>query len=228
MKTSATILFMLVVIGCTEGPRPPAKTPATRPNYTMTVDFENDLDGKAPVGFTTALTGGGGPAKWIIETVATATKPGKVLAQTSSDRTDYRFPLCIYDKVIARDVAVAVDFKTVSGKVDQAAGLVVRYRDKDNYYIVRANALEDNVRLYKVEKGQRRQLAGIDVKVSPAQWHNLSLTVVGSHLEVSMDDIHLFGADDQTFSEPGKVGLWTKADSVTRFDNFSISNRDAK
>ena len=99
---------------------------------------------------------------------------------------------------------------------------MARYVDRDNYYVTRANALEDNVRLYKVEKGKRKQFAGVDTKVSAGAWHSLRLEVQGKHFKVSMDEKLLFEADDNTFSAAGKVGLWTKADSVTHFDDLSV------
>src|SRR5437764_1953756 len=107
-----------------------------------------------------AITGSGAPAQWELLADATAPSKRKVLAQTSADKTDYRFPLAIFDAPVAADVEVAVKFKPVAGEVDRAAGIAVRLADKDNYYVVRANALEDNVRLYRVVKGQRIQFAG--------------------------------------------------------------------
>lgn len=193
-----------------------------------THDFESGTAGKTPEGFSTALTGGGGMVSWIVREESGAPSGKKVLAQTSADETGNRFPLCVLDSVSARDVAVSVKFRPVSGRVDQAAGLVVRYKDKDNYYIARANALEDNVRLYRIEGGKRKQFAGTDVKVAGAQWHSLKLEVKGAHLKVSMDDKLLFEADDETFKEAGKVGMWTKADSVTLFDDFTVETGDGK
>jgi hypothetical protein len=151
-----------------------------------------------------------------------------VLAQTSTDKTSYRFPLCVYDPLIATDITVSVRFKAVDGTVDQAAGLVARFKDKDNYYIVRANALENNIRLYKVERGDRKQFAGANVKVLSGQWQRLTLEVKGSHFQVLLNDTLLFEADDPTFRDAGKVGLWTKADSVTYFDDLTIMSHDTR
>ncbi len=103
---------------------------------------------------------------WVIQDDPTAPSGGKVLAQTSADTTASRFPLCIYEPLTAADVEVAVQFKAVTGQVDQAAGLVARFQDQENYYITRANALEHNVRLYKVVHGKRTQFAGANVQVS--------------------------------------------------------------
>lgn len=190
------------------------------------LDFDTAEVGKLPVDFSTALTGGGGPVVWVVKEEPSAPSGGKVLAQTSTDTTDYRFPLCVYDKVTARDVEVAVRFKAIAGKVDQAAGLMVRFQDKDNYYITRANALEDNVRLYKVVGGSRKQFAGTKAKVSSGEWHALKLAVKGKHFQVYFDDKLLFEADDDTFKDAGKVGLWTKADSVTYFDDLTIESHN--
>jgi len=192
-----------------------------------TISFDQLDLGKTPPGFTAALTGGGGPVSWIVQEDSTAPSGKRVLAQTSSDATDYRFPLCLYDGITAKDVEVSVQFKSVSGKVDQAAGVIVRCKDRNNYYVVRANALEDNVRLYKVVGGRRSEIAGINTKVSPGQWHGLKLTAKGTHFVVAFGD-KWFEADDGTFQDPGKAGLWTKADSVTYFDDLKIENYDGR
>jgi hypothetical protein len=123
---------------------------------------------------------------------------------------------------------VSVACKAVAGKVDQACGVVARFADKDNYYIARANALENNVRLYHVVAGRRVQFAGTNHAVSSGQWHTLALEIKGAHFRISFDGKLLFEADDKTFTGAGKVGLWTKADSVTHFDNFTAVSHDAK
>jgi hypothetical protein len=202
---------------------------------TVTLDFETFAVGKSPSGFSTALTGGGGPVVWVIQEDSTAPNGRKVLAQTSTDGTSYRFPLCVYDNFTARDVIVSVKFKPISGKVDQAAGVVWRYQDKDNYYIVRANALENNVVLYKVEAGKRTDLKPLDAglfaygkkaKVPKEQWSELRVVAKGDHFEVSLNGDSLFVVEDDTFTKSGKVGLWTKADSVTYFDDLAIKRHD--
>jgi hypothetical protein len=201
----------------------------------IVLDFDTAEVGKLPADFSIALTGGGELAAWVVQEDPTAPSGNKVLAQTSADRTSYRFPLCVYEKVTARDVRVSVKFKPVSGKVDQAAGIVWRYRDKDNYYIVRANALENNVVLYKVESGKRTDLKpsgaglfayGKKASVPQGQWSELRLTATGKRFEVALNGEHLFTVEDETFTQPGKVGLWTKADSVTYFDNLTIESQD--
>jgi Domain of Unknown Function (DUF1080) len=188
----------------------------------ITLDFDASVVGTLPTGFSSAVTGGGGPVSWVVVEDFTAPSGGKVLAQTSTDKTSFRFPLCVYDGFTAPDVTVSVSFKPVSGTVDQAAGLVARYRDKDNYYVVRANALENNVRLYKVERGKRKQFAGANVKVPSGEWQTLAFEVKGPHFRVLLNDTLLFEVDDATFKNAGQVGLWTKADSVTYFDDLRV------
>jgi len=147
---------------------------------------------------------------------------GRVLAQTSTDQTDYRFPLAIYDAVSVRDVEVTVAFKAVAGRIDRAGGIAVRLTDPDNYYVLRANALEDNVNFYHVVQGSRRQIHGISTKVTSDEWHRLSLRAAGDQFAIGFDGKMLFAVTDRTFANAGKVALWTKADSVTHFDDLTI------
>jgi hypothetical protein len=129
----------------------------------------------------------------------------------------------IHDATSAANLEFVVRFKAVAGKVDQAAGIALRLRDADNYYVARANALEDNVRFYRVVKGRREQLGGANLKVTANEWHSLGLRAEGDHFTVSYDGKVLFTATDKTFAGAGKVALWTKADSVTRFEQISIT-----
>ncbi len=169
--------------------------------------------------FTPALTGGGPPPAWSLIDDAGR----KVLAQTSADKTDYRFPLAIFEQPVAADLDVSVRFKAVSGEVDRAAGIVFRLSDANNYYVVRANAAEDNVRLYRVVKGQRIQFAGANTKVPSGVWQELKVSARASRFEIFFNSKSLYAANDSTFAGPGKVALWTKADSVTHFDDLTIT-----
>jgi hypothetical protein len=168
-----------------------------------------------------ARTGKGAPAQWVVPEDASASN-GRVLAQTSADRADYRFPLAIYEGVSTANVEVTVRFKAVAGQVDRAGGLAVRLADADNYYVVRANALEDNVNFYRVVRGVRSQIQGAHTKVSSDAWHTLGLRAMSDRFAVAFDGKALFTAEDRTFPGSGKVALWTKADSITRFDNLAI------
>lgn len=196
-----------------------------------TFNFDSAPAGTVPAGWSSAMTHDGGPPKWEILKDDTAPSKPNVLAQTSTDPTSGRFPLAILNKADLKDGELRVKFKPVSGKGDQAAGIVWRYRDENNYYIVRANALENNVVLYKVEAGKRISLApkgtpaktyGVKHEVPSQVWSTLGVSFHGSLFTVFFNGQKLFEVEDKTFTEPGKVGLWTKADSVTHFDNFEI------
>lgn len=177
--------------------------------------------GTAPTGFKFARTGQGGLGQWTIVSDATAFAD-RVIEQSSADRTDYRFPLAIYDPVVAKNIDVSVRFKPVAGRIDQAGGIAIRVLDADNYYVARANALEDNVRFYRVVKGRREQIDGANTKVTGNVWHTLGLKAEGERFTVEFDGKTLFTASDKTFAGTGKIALWTKSDSVTRFDQISI------
>src|SRR5688500_4334695 len=194
---------------------------ADRTGATM-IALDKMTTGSSPDGFTPALTGQGGPVQWTIAADPTATA-GRAIEQSSTDRTGYRFPLAIHEATAATNLEVTVRFKAVAGKVDQAAGVALRLRDADNYYVARANALEDNVRFYRVVKGRREQLEGANLKVTANVWHTLGLRAEGDRFTVSYDGKALFTATDRTFVEAGKVALWTKSDSITRFADINIT-----
>jgi hypothetical protein len=171
--------------------------------------------------FTLWRTGEGEAGQWTVIADPTAAD-GRTIAQVSKARTDYRFPLAVYKPYSGKDVEVSVRFKPVAGTVDEAGGIAVRLSTPDDYYVARANALEDNVRFYRVVKGNREQLASANAKVEPNQWHTLALKAEGDRFTVSFDGKALLSAQDGTFPDAGKVALWTKADSVTYFDTISI------
>lgn len=216
----AGCLAVIFAAGCSHQNEPAIS--AIDGRWQKTFNFDRmDLD-KTPLDFTVDQTHEGGSPSWLIKHDSHAATGEKVLAQMSNDATKDRYPLCIYKDFVARDAAVSMQFKTMTGKVDQAAGIVVRYLDKDNYYVARANALESNVRVYKVEKGKRVQIASATVDITGRQWHTLEIKAKGSQFEVFYDGQRVIQAEDKTFDEPGKVGLWTKADSVTYFDRLRI------
>jgi hypothetical protein len=174
-----------------------------------------------PKDFVAALTGQGRPGRWAVVEDPTA-ESGRALAQLDADTTDYRFPLAIYMPTFPSDVEATTRFKAISGKEDQAGGVVVRLIDRNNYYIARANALENNVHFFRVISGRRQELAGANTKVASGVWHTLTLRAEGNRFTVSFNGKQLFTHTDRTFGSPGKVALWTKADSVTRFDWIEI------
>lgn len=199
---------------------------------TLSLDFDGYEAGKLPPGFSAALTGNGSSGEWLVRDES----PGnKVLAQMSADKTGQRFPVCIYQNLTAMDVDVSARFKPVSGEEDQAAGIVWRYKDANNYYVVRANALENNVVLYKMENGKRGDLkptgAGVlaygkKAEVPSGQWSALRVIARGSRFEVFLNGRKLFELEDATFPGAGRIGFWTKADSVTLFDDLLAVNLD--
>jgi hypothetical protein len=198
------------------------------------IDFHRDKPGTVPKDWVVAMTHEGGAPKWEIVEDATAPSPPHVLAQTSTDKTSGRFPLAVYQKARIAHGSVSVRFKPVAGERDQAAGIVWRYRDTDNYYIVRANALENNVVVYKVEGGKRISLEpkgtpsktyGVKHQVPQRAWSSLRVDFDGPRFTIFFDGARIMEVEDGTFPSPGKTGLWTKADSVTYFDDFRIEVR---
>lgn len=198
----------------------------------QTFGFDDLQAGEPPKGMTCALTGKGRPGVWKAMAEPTAPTAPNVLGQTDADSTSYRFPVCVLDAAKAADLDLSVRFKPVSGAADQAAGLVWRYQDQDNYYVVRANALEGNVVLYKVEKGKRTDLDpkgsgpfayGRKAGVPTAAWSTLRIVAKGSLFETFLNGKKLFEVEDTTFPAAGRVGVWTKADSVTYFDDLKLT-----
>jgi len=196
-----------------------------------TINFDEATVGSVPAGWTVAMTHRGGAPRWVVLRDDSAPSKPNVLAQVSNDRTAGRFPLAVWDGLNVKDGTVTVKFKAMSGTVDQGAGLIWRYRDPSNYYIVRANALEDNVVLYKVQNGERVSLVpigtvsnayGVKHKVPKQTWSTLSVSFQGKLFTVSLDHQKLFDVEDSTFTAAGRTGLWTKSDSVIYFDDFQV------
>ena len=193
-------------------------------NTPIEIDTSAMQTGGEPEDFTFWRTGQGAGGKWTVVGDPTAAK-GRAIAQMSKDRTDYRFPLAVYKPFSGKNLEISMRFKPVAGTVDEAGGVAVRLLTPDDYYVARANALEDNVRFYRVVKGKREQLASANTKVLANQWHTLALKAEGDRFTVSFDGKALISAQDGIFPDAGKVALWTKADSVTYFDTISIRPR---
>lgn len=212
---STIVLLAVAIAGCQRGG---SQSQGRSPAHVAIVASPKDA---APRGFTAALTGGGEPVRWAVREDPTA-PGGKAIVQESADDTSYRFPLCVYDDIVAADVSSEVQFKAISGTVDQAGGLVLRYAP-ENYYVARANALEDNINLFKTINGNRVKIAEVATRVTPGEWHTLGFAARGTKLVVTFDGKTVIETDDATFTRPGKVGLWTKADSVTAFASLRVS-----
>ena len=181
----------------------------------QTVNFDNDPVGSVPVGWTCGVTGRGNP-RWAVAADPNAPSKSNVLMQSGSGA----FPWCVKSGSSVVDGFVEVKFKPVSGKEDQAGGLVWRWKDGDNYYVARANALENNVSLYYTERGSRKTLQYVDAPVARGTWHTLRVEFAGTRIAVSLDGKRYIEVHDSHIGDPGAVGVWTKADSVTAFDDF--------
>src|SRR5438067_8268076 len=185
-----------------------------------TVNFDNLKIGAAPPGWTATQTGSGS-AKWTVEKDDSAPSPPNILKQSG----EATFPVCFKDDTSLKDGFVEVKFKPVAGKEDQAGGVIWRVQDANNYYIARANALEDNVTIYHTINGKRVAFKSINTKVTSGVWHTLRVEFAGNKFAVTFDGNKVIEATDESFANAGKVGVWTKADSVTLFDNFTYGPR---
>jgi hypothetical protein len=177
--------------------------------------------GKLPAGWKAEKTGKGEGSVWKVVADKTApSRSGYVLAQTAKSPNAV-FNICVAQDTSYKDVELSVSFKAVAGKNDRGGGFVWRYKDANNYYIARMNPLEDNYRVYKVVAGKRIQLGGKEeVPVKAGEWHRLRVVVKGNRMAGYLDGKKLWEITDDTYKDAGKVGLWSKSDARTRFDEF--------
>lgn len=229
MKTlSIFTLSILMLLGCNQSQsNNSGQNPVSSPQSEVTAPgisadtlftFDNYTTGKSPEGWSNYFTGKGHTGKWeIIDE-----NGNKVLAQTSMENYGYHFDVIVNDNLEYKDLEITVKFKGVKGEEDQGGGPVWRYRDADNYYIARANPLENNFRVYKVVNGNRRQLKSVNMEINTGQWYTMKITMKGNKIKCYLDGELKLEAVDDTFENSGKTGLWTKADAVTYFDNLEI------
>jgi hypothetical protein len=187
------------------------------------VNFDTDIVATTPSGWIAGVTGHGA-YRWTVEADATAPSKPNVLKQSAQGD----FPWCIKTGTSFAGGYVEVRFKPLSGRQDQAGGLIWRWKDGGNYYVARANALEDNVSLYYTQNGRRNTIKYVDAPVAKSQWHTLRVEFEGEHIRVALDRKLYIELDDARISGPGAVGVWTKADSVTIFDDFSYGTMPAR
>ena len=185
-----------------------------------TVNFDDMKVGTVPPSWTATQTGSG-TAKWSVEKDNSAPSKPNVLKQSGQGT----FPVCFKNDTNIKDGFVEVKFKPIAGKEDQAGGVIWRLQDANNYYIARANALENNVTIYHTIKGKRTEKKRTNVKVSSGTWHTLRVDFNGNHFTVMFDGKKALEWEDDTFKDAGKVGVWTKADSVTEFDDFTSGSK---
>ena len=196
-----------------------AMTIATGTAVAETVIFDDMKTGAPPPGWTATQTGSGA-AKWTVDKDNSAPSRPNVLKQSGQAT----FPVCFKNDTSIKDGFVEVKFKPIAGKEDQAGGVIWRLQDANNYYIARANALENNVTIYHTIKGKRTEKKRANMKVASGQWHTLHVDFNGNHFTVTFDGKKAIEWDDDTFKDAGKVGVWTKADSVTEFDDFRYAS----
>lgn len=209
-------LLPMVVLGlCGCGGLPETHRESVRYTLVEAVHFDDVKPGTLPNSWHAGVTGEGSP-HWSVDTDASAPSKPNVLKQSGSGT----YPWCVVKSASIADGFVEVKFNPMAGSEDQAGGLVWRWKDGDNYYVARANALEDNVTIYHTINGSRRQFKTANVKVASNRWHTLRAEFSGGHFIVIFDGRKLLEADDDTIRGAGAVGIWTKADSVTAFDDF--------
>ena len=197
-------------------------------------DFGAVPTGQAPPGFRSALTGMGKPGDWKIllddvppalaplTTDAPAVTKQAVLAQTAQDPTDEHFPVLIYEEETFADFKLTARFKTVTGAAEQMAGIVFRVQDETNYYVVRASSLGNSFRFYKIVNGERGNWFGTEVQIPSGVWHEIGVECKGSQMWCWLDGKQMMPTiTDGTFLR-GKVGFWTKSDSVSYFTDAKI------
>lgn len=203
--------FCMLLFAC--GP-----TASRGPADAITFDTAKRLDD-----FDFAASGDGGPSKWLV----IDNDAGRGLAQIDPEPIENRLAFAVYHPLSRRDVGVSTRFIIISGEVDQAAGVFVRFRSPDDYYVARANALENSVNLYRVVAGRREMIGGMEINVSGQAWHTLGIAARDDRLTVFFDGRELFVATDRRFpGPPGKVGLLSQADSITLFESLEIGSLD--
>jgi FtsP/CotA-like multicopper oxidase with cupredoxin domain len=184
----------------------------------QTIRFDDQPLGATPAGWTCGVTGSGTP-RWTVE--PSPSQPGtRALVQGGKGT----FPWCVRTGTSIADGFVEAHFQPISGREDQAAGVVWRWKDGDNYYVARANALENNVSLYYTERGTRKTLKYVDAPVARATPHTLRVEFAGKRIAVWLDGTRYIEWRDEHITGPGAVGVWTKADSVTAFSEFSYGS----
>ena len=185
----------------------------------QTINFDADAPGALPAAWEQGVTGRGNP-RWAVRQDASAPSAPNVLQQSGSGT----FPWCVLRASSVENGFVEVKFKPLEGREDQAGGIVWRWKDGDNYYVARANALENNVSLYYTANGRRNTLKYVDAPVPRNVWHTLRVEFAGPQIRVALDGKTYIDFKDSHISGAGAVGLWTKADSVTSFDDFAYGS----
>lgn len=219
-------LFGIAVLspccGCSQNAEPVYHSAPVIEGETREWTFAADEVHRVPSSWDVAQTGKGEGSVWkVVADDSAPSGAGYVLAQTAESPRSM-FNLCVVEGVHYRDVKLSVAFRAVAGKVDQGGGFVWRYVDANHYYVCRFNPLEDNLRIYKVVVGKRTQLASVDVELAGDGWHTLTVAMQGDLIVCDVDGTQL-SVRDETLTDAGRIGLWTKADAQTHFDQFTAT-----
>ena len=229
-QTFAATATVLLLVACGAQPvvRPAAgAVQVPLASGPVSASFDADAVNQPPAGFTVHTIGPGRPSRWVVAEAADAPSPGngagKVLMQADDDDTNHRYPCVLSTAGRFGDVRVEVMGKGISGNRDRSFGVIVRALDERNYFVARCNTVNENVRLYRFVDGVRKDLAEWEGSAKPGVWHYLALEVRGDRLTVFFNGKQILQHTDATFPEPGRVGLWTKAEAVSQFDDFKAT-----
>ena len=223
MKTLITTIIALLGIAACSNAQKDNKMKQKNVQYEnirkidMLFNFENDNERQVPSGFFTAVTGNPKSIKWGV-----VNDNGKKTVAQQALNSGSCYNLLVLDKFGYENFTLSVNIKAVSGDEDQGGGLVWRYIDKDNYYIARYNPLENNFRLYRVVDGSRKELESVNSEIKQSEWFTMSIEMEANKISCSLNGKRLIETTDDTFKSAGLVGLWTKADAITFFDDFKI------
>ncbi len=216
------LLFAVIVLSCSQPNtnQQPTLNSKVKISADTSFNFENYSTDEIPQNWLVALTGKGKMCDWKV----ISDDGNNVLAQLSGEKPDYRFNLIVNDEINYKDIEISLRFKAITGNRDQGGGPVWRYIDENNYYVARANPLENNFRVYKVVDGDRKELKSARIKMTSGQWYNLKISMQGSKIKCYFNDNLQLETTDKTFPDAGKIGLWTKSDAVTYFDDMQINS----
>jgi len=193
----------------------------------QTWNFETVAVGKLPNGWKVEATNQKGTlATWEVIKDTTSTTGEKVFALSNiKNASGSTFNLCWTDTVSFLDGEIKVNFKAIRGNEDQGGGIIWRVQNKENYYIARFNPLENNFRVYSVRDGNRKTLESASIELAANKWHMLKIIQQGNRIWCYLNGKELLYTTDALFTKAGGVGLWTKADAVTLFDDFTVTGR---
>lgn len=226
-RSALFLVLALALSGCGEPP-PPRVAGASTPQLPMaggptSAAFDADTVDQAPSGFTVHTIGPGRPSQWLVKKAPDAPSGGQVLMQCDNDDTNHRYPCVLSNAGRYGDVRVEVKGKGISGDRDRSFGVIARAIDEKNYYVARCNTVNENVRLYHFIDGKRTELAEWEGSAAPGVWHTIALEVKGDRLTVFFNGKKIIEKQDATLPGPGRVGLFTKAEAVSQFDDFSAT-----